>query len=128
MEMRENAVREWVQDKTLTVHHVKGTCNPSDIFTKEMKDGVHFRKLRDSFMSRSSSFIQGPSSDPSSNLPGHSSDLVHLAQAAKSLSTTSSSGLLEVVLSNDLFRTQSSISQLSSAGRSIISMALSSMS
>ena len=29
--------------------HVKGTCNPSDIFTEEMKDGAHFRRLRDSF-------------------------------------------------------------------------------
>ena len=125
MEMRENAVREWVQDKTLSVHHVKGTCNPSDLFTKEMKDGVHFRKLRDSFMSRSSSFYKSPSSDPSLDSPGSSSNLVHLARAAKSITTSSSSGLLELVLSNDLFRTHSSVSHLSSAGRSILSKALS---
>ena len=34
--------------------------NPSDIFTKEMRDGTHFRRLRDSFMfmSRLSDFLQ----------------------------------------------------------------------
>jgi len=125
MEQKENSVREWVQDKTLSVSHVKGTCNPSDLFTKEMKDGTHFRKLRDSFMSRSSSFLKGQSSDPLSTLPGYSSDLVHLAQSAKSFSASSSLGLLEVVLSNGLFRTHSSVSHLSSAGRSILSKALS---
>lgn len=58
MEQRENSVREWVADKTLSVKHVQGTCNPSDIFTKEMKDGSHFRRLRDSFMCRHSSFLR----------------------------------------------------------------------
>ena len=56
MEQRENYVRELVQDGTLRVAHVAGKCNPSDIFTKEMKDGPHFRRLRDSFMSRSANF------------------------------------------------------------------------
>jgi len=124
MEQRETSVREWVQDKTLKVYHVKGTCNPSDIFTKEMKDGAHFRRLRDSFMSRSSSFLKGPSSDPSSVLPGFTSDLVHLAQTAKSVPTSSSPGLLEVILSNEIFRTNTSVSHLSSAGRSMLSAAL----
>ena len=58
MELRENSVREWVQDKCINVRHVKGTCNPSDIFTKEMKDGVHYRRLRNSFMSTAASFVQ----------------------------------------------------------------------
>jgi hypothetical protein len=52
IEIRENSVREWVQDKSLAVKHVAGNINPSDIFTKEMRDGTHFRRLRDSFMSR----------------------------------------------------------------------------
>ena len=124
MEQRETSVREWVQDKTLKVYHVKGTCNPSDIFTKEMKDGAHFRRLRDSFMSRSSSFLKGPSSDPSSVLPGFTSDLVHLAQTARAVPTSSSPGLLEVMLSNEIFRTKTSVSHLSSAGRSMLSAAL----
>jgi hypothetical protein len=42
MEMRENAVREWVQDSLLKVLHVSGRVNPADIFTKEMQDGAHF--------------------------------------------------------------------------------------
>jgi hypothetical protein len=42
MEMRKNAVREWVQDASLKVLHVSGRINPADIFTKEMHDGAHF--------------------------------------------------------------------------------------
>lgn len=124
MEQRETSVREWVQDKTLNVYHVKGTCNPADIFTKEMKDGVHFRRLRDSFMTRSSSFLKSPSLATSSTLPGYSSDLVHLAQTAKSVPTSSYSGLLEVMLSHNIFRSKTSFSHLSSSGRSQLSAAL----
>jgi hypothetical protein len=58
MELKDNLVREWVQDKVLKVLHVAGKDNPSDIFTKEMKDGVHFRRLRDSFMSSAASFLR----------------------------------------------------------------------
>ena len=56
MSLKENSVREWVQDGVVDVLHVSGKLNPADIFTKEMKDGAHFRRLRDSFMSRLSSF------------------------------------------------------------------------
>ena len=42
IEMRDNAVREWVQDASLKVLHVPGWINPADIFTKEMRDGAHF--------------------------------------------------------------------------------------
>ena len=56
LELRENRTREWVQNGTITVLHVAGKINPSDIFTKEMKDGAHFRRLRDSFMCRLSDF------------------------------------------------------------------------
>jgi hypothetical protein len=35
MEMRENAVREWVQDAFLKVIHVSGRINPADIFTRD---------------------------------------------------------------------------------------------
>ena len=58
MELKENSVRELVQEKALNVLHVAGKDNPSDIFTKEMKDGVHFRHLRDSFMSSAASFFR----------------------------------------------------------------------
>ncbi len=42
MDMRENAVREWVHNAFLKVLHVSGRINPADIFTKEMHDGAHF--------------------------------------------------------------------------------------
>ena len=47
MELQENLVREWVVDKLLAVKHVARKCNPSDIFTEEMKDGDHYICLRD---------------------------------------------------------------------------------
>ncbi len=58
MEMRKNAVREWVQDAFLKVLHVSGRINPADIFTKEMRDGAHFWCLRDSFMCPLSDFLK----------------------------------------------------------------------
>jgi hypothetical protein len=45
MEMRKNAVCEWVQDAFLKVLHVSGWINPADIFMKEMRDGAHFLTL-----------------------------------------------------------------------------------
>ena len=56
LELRENCTRELVQNGTINVLHVAGKINPSDIFTKEMKDGTHYRRLRDSFMCRLSDF------------------------------------------------------------------------
>jgi hypothetical protein len=57
IELCENSIREWVQDKTLNDVHVAGKINPADIFTKEMKDGAHFCRLRDSFMICPSDFV-----------------------------------------------------------------------
>ena len=34
IELRENSVREWVQNKTIDIEHVSGKINPADIFTK----------------------------------------------------------------------------------------------
>ncbi len=42
MEMRKNAVREWVQDASLKVLHVLGWINLADIFTNKMHNGAHF--------------------------------------------------------------------------------------
>jgi hypothetical protein len=42
IKLRENSVREWVQDGTLKFLHVASKTNPADIFTKEMQDGTHF--------------------------------------------------------------------------------------
>ena len=57
IELRENSVREWIQFKLLMDKQFSGKLNPSDIFTKEMRDGMHFRRLRDSFMPRLSDFV-----------------------------------------------------------------------
>ncbi len=42
IELQENSICKWVQDKTLSVQHVHSKVNPANIFTKEMKDGAHF--------------------------------------------------------------------------------------
>jgi hypothetical protein len=58
MELRENSVHKWVENTTLNVLHVSGHVNPAYIFTKEMGDGAHFRRLWDSFMCCLSNFLQ----------------------------------------------------------------------
>ena len=50
LELCETKVREWDQEKIVQILHVAGKYNPSDNFTKEMKDGAHFCCLCDSFM------------------------------------------------------------------------------
>ena len=57
IELRENSVHEWVQDKSISVSHVAGKDNVSDIFTNEMHDVAHFYRFRDTFMSRLADFI-----------------------------------------------------------------------
>jgi hypothetical protein len=42
IEHQENAVKEWVEANSISVSHISGKCNPSDIFTKEMRDGSNF--------------------------------------------------------------------------------------
>jgi len=58
LNLRENHVRERHQDGTATVLHIPGVINPSDIFTKEMKDGAHFRRLRDCMMVSKNAFLK----------------------------------------------------------------------
>ena len=48
--MRENAVQELVQDGTVTIEHIPGSINLSDLFNKEMKDTTHFITLVDLIM------------------------------------------------------------------------------
>ncbi|KAL7526647.1 hypothetical protein ACHAWF_001858 [Thalassiosira exigua] len=110
MESKENSLREWVQEGSLAVRHVRGRVNPADIFTKEMKDGAHFRRLRDSFMSRSSAFSRGLPTHPSRSLPLSASQ-------GSTYQPPSSPCLLEVIAScRDLHRRQHFL-HLSSAGR-----------
>ena len=45
MEHWEKVTREWVEDGSISVSHVNGKCNPSNIFTKEMRDSANFHRL-----------------------------------------------------------------------------------
>jgi hypothetical protein len=47
IQMKENRVRENVQNNFVTISHVDGKTNLADLFTKEMKDTGHFVELRD---------------------------------------------------------------------------------
>jgi hypothetical protein len=51
--IRESAVREAVhKHKEVTVQHIGGEVNPSNLFTKEHKSDEILRSIWDSFMSR----------------------------------------------------------------------------
>ena len=118
IELRENLVREWVLDNTLSVKHVPGKVNPADIFTKEMRDGTHFCWLWDSFMSCLSNFLQG------SLLVlhhAHQTGLNQVAPAAVQVALLIGPSSYFTALASSLFcRTLTTISHLSSAGRQIL--------
>jgi hypothetical protein len=40
-----NATCKWVKDGSITITHVSGKCNLSNIFTKELRDDAHFQRL-----------------------------------------------------------------------------------
>ena len=48
--LKDCAVRDSIQAKEVDLYHTPGAIKPSAIFTKEMRDGAHFRILCDSFM------------------------------------------------------------------------------
>jgi hypothetical protein len=121
IELCENSIREWVQDRTLQVEHVSGKINPADIFTKEMRDGAHFRRIRDSFMSCLSDFLSD------SILAVH-----HAAQrsptcvtpaVARVIACGGSSSYFSALGSSSFFRTLENISHLCSAGRHLLRQA-----
>ena len=59
-------VYECHQSKDVDVNHIPGIINPSNIFTKEMKDNTHFRNIRDSMMVVLQAFLKY-----SHNVPSH---------------------------------------------------------
>ena len=119
IENKENSTREWVADGTISISHVSGKSNVSDIFTKEMRDGANFRRLRDSFMCRSSDYIKGilpgvpTPSDPPLSLPV-------LAQSTTTI-PASAPGMLDVLVAYPGLRLSSALSCISYAGRQILS-------
>ena len=44
--------------KDIDLEHIPGIINPSDMFTKEMKDNTHFRNIKDSMMVSLQSFLK----------------------------------------------------------------------
>ncbi len=123
IEHKENATQEWVADGSIAVSHVSTKCNISDIFTKEMRDGTNFRRLRDSFMSRASTFLKGihNSLHPLSSQPiKHSQETV--AQVAHYVPLPHPS-MLDILLSNQSLQSPDALSCLSGAGRYILSQA-----
>ena len=115
MEQRENRVREWVDDSTLTVGHVQGKVNPADLFTKETRDGVHFHKLRDSFMSRADAFLPGESP-----VEVAAAALALTTRALPSPFTSGTDDFLTFLTRNRGFAVRANVSHLSSAGRQLI--------
>jgi hypothetical protein len=117
MDMRENAVREWVHNAFLKVLHVSGRINPADIFTKEMHDGAHFWCLKDSFMCPLTDFLQQSLLDVHLSCQ-HNAPLplqVIPSAASSAASFTRDSYLMALFLS-PLSGTMITISHLSSAG------------
>ena len=54
--LKDSAVCDSIQAKEVDIYHIPGAINPSDIFTKEMRDAAHFRTLRDSFIMSAEKF------------------------------------------------------------------------
>ena len=50
--IRENAIRESVDNDFIRVLHIEGKLNIADIFTKEIKDSQHFITMRDQLVSK----------------------------------------------------------------------------
>ena len=54
--LKDCAVCDIIQEKRVDIYHISGAINPSNIFTKEIRDETHFRTLRDSFMMSADAF------------------------------------------------------------------------
>ena len=65
LNLRENMIREHHKSGACDIKHIPGQINPSDIFTKEIKDAAHFRRLRDCMMVSKSAFLKYHQAVPS---------------------------------------------------------------
>jgi hypothetical protein len=120
IELQENVTREWVDEGPITVSHISGKSNPADIFTKEMRDGANFHRLRDSFMCQGSDFLKCLYTLTLPILNAMASNPSYIAQSAHYI-PPSAPGTLEVLLSHALLRTPAALSCLTHAGRHILS-------
>ncbi len=118
IEQHENPVWEWVANITLTILHVSGKTNIAKIFTKKMRDGANFQRLRDFLMCHSSTY----------NKHLHSSvDISPMLAQTVQYIKPSCPGLLKVLLSHHCFCILEAISCLSSSGRHLLSCITSSL-
>ncbi len=117
IENKENSTREWVADGIISVSHVSGNCNVSDIFTKEMRDSTNFRRLHNSFMCCSSNYLKGIL--PKASNASHPS----IQALAQSTTTVPSArpGILEVLAAYPRLHVSSALSCISYAGCHILS-------
>ncbi len=110
-------MQEWVADGTISVSHIIGKCNVSDIYTKEMRDSANFRRLHGSFMCCSSNYLKGV-------LPKALNASQPSIQALAQSTTTVPSArpdILEVLAAYPRLRVSSALSCISYAGRHILS-------
>ena len=117
IETKENSTREWVANGTISVSHVSGKCNVSDIFTKEMRDSANFRRLRDLLMCRSSDYLSGILP----NVPDKSDPPPPVLARSSAAVPVSRPGMLEVLAAYPSLRLSSALSCISYAGRHILS-------
>ena len=61
-------VQECHQSKDVYVEHIPSIINPSDIFTKEMKDNTHFINIRYSMMVSLQAFLKHIHNVPTHNI------------------------------------------------------------
>jgi hypothetical protein len=119
-----NSTQKWVTNGTITITHVAGKCNISDIFTKEMQDRADFCRLRDLFMCQASNYLKGihylASNINIGPLPNPTTPSPALAQSTQIVSPDRP-GIMDVLLSYPCLRTSSALSCISAAGCHILS-------
>ena len=90
LNLQENKVCKLQQSARCHIHHIPGRINPSDIFTKEMRDEVHFRSLRDCMMVSKSVFTKYhqpvPTKFSAKRTPNNSFIILHILSPASSAS------------------------------------------
>jgi hypothetical protein len=120
IELQENITREWVVKGAITVSHISGKSDPAKIFTKEMRDGANFCRLKDSIMCRDSDFLKSLYTSTLPILNAMASNPSHIAQSVHYI-PPSAPATLQVLLSHASLRTPAALSCLTHMGRHILS-------
>ena len=70
IQIRENSIRESIQKDFISVKHIPGKLNLSDMFTKEEKSPQHFITIRDVVMTDKRDLSRGNNHSSGSSLGG----------------------------------------------------------